>query len=163
MLSAHLFFSAAWYNERAKYHHSISGGIQMKKRFCVFLCLFLMTALCCVMASAETPVDPANVRLEDFTGNYICKTISFGKNIVPLQDGPYTLAINGDEAVINGIPELGTEPLKLLLEDDGLVFIPPEEEVRVFTLRFENADLLLLKFDAIPEAPVFRFEPEAGK
>lgn len=129
------------------------------RRF-AWLCVALFLALS-VSGSGHTAFaesDPAPTP-EDFAGEYSCTTISFGSNIVPLQEEPYTLTIDGDEAVITGISELGTDPKKLQFEDGELYWVPPEENVRVFTLRLQEEGLVTLTFDGIPEAPVFRFDP----
>ena len=118
---------------------------------------------------AEENVNTSNAddmtpTVKDFAGEYTCTTISFGKDIVPLQEDPYTLTIDGEEAVVVGINELGTEPLKLRFEKGELYWAPPEEDVRVFTLRLLEDGIVTLSFDTIPEAPVFRFDPiESGK
>ncbi|MBQ7519786.1 MAG: hypothetical protein IJU12_05660 [Clostridia bacterium] len=98
---------------------------------------------------------------EDFAGAYLCTTISFGKDVIlPLEgEGPYILRIDGYEALIDGFPELGTEPLPLEYAEGELYFQPPEENERVFTLRLLEDGVVTLTFDRIPEAPVFRFDP----
>ena len=93
-----------------------------------------------------------------FDGEYVCTTISFGDNIVPLDDGPYTLSIDGDTAVIVGIEELGTDTKTLEKEDGTMYWIAPDG-ARVFTLRLLEDGTVTLTFDTIPEAPVFRFDP----
>ena len=100
---------------------------------------------------------------EDFAGEYTCTTISFGDDVLPLQEEPYMLTIDGDEAVVVGINELGTDPLKLQFEDGELYWVPPEEDTRVFTLRLLEDGVVTLSFDTIPEAPVFRFDPVKSK
>ena len=78
--------------------------------------------------SQSDSMDPVPV-LEDFAGEYTCTTISFGEDVVPLQEEEsYTLTIDKDEAVIVGFKELGTDPIKLQFEDGELFFMPPEEE-----------------------------------
>ena len=64
---------------------------------------------------------------EDFAGAYLCTTISFGKDVIlPLEgEGPYILRIDGYEALIDGFPELGTEPLPLEYAEGELYFQPP--------------------------------------
>ena len=133
------------------------------KRITASLCAALLLALllsCNSLTFAESSDSSAFIpQLEDFAGEYTCSTISFGDNVVPLGEGaPYTLTITGDEAVVVGIQELGTDPLKLSFENGELFWIPPEEDVRVFTLRRQEDGLVTLTFDQIPEAPVFRFE-----
>ncbi len=133
----------------------------MKKAITALLCaaLLLVAAVCPGLAESSAP--DAFVPLpEDFAGEYTCSTIAFGENVVPLDaEAPYTLSITEEEAVFSGIAELGTEPLKLCFEDGEFYWIPPEEDVRVFTLRLQEDGLVTLTFDQIPEAPVFRFEP----
>lgn len=96
---------------------------------------------------------------EDFTGEYTCTTIMFGKDTVPLQEEPYTLTIDGNEAVIVGISELGADPLTLQFDEGEMFWVPPGEGQRVFTLRLTDGGAVTLRFDAIPEAPVFVFDP----
>lgn len=134
----------------------------MKKTISALLCaVLLLTTVMAVGSLAESSEATSYVpQLEDFAGEYTCSTISFGDNIVPLdEETPYTLTITGDEAVVVGIQELGTDPLKLYFENGELYWIPPEEDVRVLTLRRQEDGLVTLTFDQIPEAPVFRFEP----
>ncbi len=134
----------------------------MKKTISALLCaVLLLTSVMAVGSLAESSEAAAYVpQLEDFAGEYTCSTISFGDNVVPLgEETPYTLTITGDEAVVVGIQELGTDPLKLFFENGELYWIPPEEDVRVLTLRRQEDGLVTLTFDQIPEAPVFRFEP----
>ncbi len=76
-----------------------------------------------------------------------------------MQEDPYTLTIDGDEAVVVGLSELGTDPLKLQFENGELYWVPPEKDVRVFTLRLLEDGTVTLSFDTIPEAPVFHFDP----
>lgn len=138
-------------------------------RFCIVLLIMIFVycsgqAVFAASASSSVSIDAEPV-LEDFEGEYTCTTISFGENIVPLdEEEPYTLTIKGEEAVVTGLDELGKDPLKLQFEDGELFFIPPEEEERILTLRLQEDGLVTLTFDKIPEAPVFRFEPaEDGK
>ena len=126
-------------------------------------------------ASADMPANVAEEKVsqptatdmtptaEDFAGEYSCTTIAFGKNIVPLDEDPYTLTIDGEEAVVVGIKELGTDPLKLQYDDGELYWVPLEENERVFTLRLLEDGVVTLTFDPIPEAPVFRFDPVEPK
>lgn len=126
------------------------------------LCAVLMLAvlLCCGRQQAFATETPAFVPTpEDFAGEYACSTISFGELVVPLEEEPYTLSIDGDKATIIGIKELGTDPLPLSFAEGELYFMPPEEDERVFTLRLQEDGLVTLRFDRIPEAPVFRFDP----
>ena len=134
----------------------------MKKTIPALLCIALLFTMIMVYGSlAESSDATAFIpQLEDFAGEYTCSTIAFGDNVVPLDEKtPYTLTITEDEAVIIGIKELGTDPLKLCFENGELYWIPPKEDVRVFTLRLQEDGLVTLTFDTIPEAPVFRFEP----
>ena len=165
-----------------KKHIAIQIWEEMKmtrnKRAVSWLCIvFLLAAIMGVgkreafAASADTPANGAGEKVnqsaavdmaptpEDFAGEYTCTTISFGNNIVPLDEDPYTLTIDGEEAVVVGLNELGTDPLKLQYEDGELYWIPPEESERVFTLRLQEDGVVTLTFDPIPEAPVFRFDP----
>ncbi len=134
----------------------------MEKRKPAFLCAALLLAVFAVFGGLAEAADAAASvpRPEDYAGEYTCTTISFGDHTVPLdEETPYTLAIAGDEAVITGIKELGTDPLKLSFEGGEFFWIPPEEDARVFTLRLQEEGLVTLTLDGIPEAPVFRFDP----
>ena len=152
------------------------------RRAVSWLCIvFLLAAIMGVgkreafAASADTPANGAGEKVsqptatdmtptaEDFAGEYSCTTIAFGNNIVPLGEDPYTLTIDGEEAVVVGIKELGTDPLKLQYDDGELYWVPPEESERVFTLRLLEDGVVTLTFDLIPEAPVFRFDPVEPK
>ena len=130
----------------------------------LLLCAVLLVLLTAwnVQGFAETaaPVPQA----EDFAGAYLCTTISFGEDVIlPLEgDGPCILKIEGYEALIDGIPELGTEPLPLQYADGELYFQPADEDERVFTLRLLEDGMVTLIFDRIPEAPTFRFDPVGG-
>ena len=112
----------------------------------------------------EAPVflfAPGHV-LEDFAGAYTCTGLSFGENIVPLsEDESYTLTIEGDEAVITGMEELGADPKTLIFENGKLSWTPPEEEQPVFILDMEEDGIVTLTFTINPEIPVFRFTPDA--
>lgn len=134
----------------------------MKKTMSALLCaVLLLIPLMAAGPLAESAEAPADVpQAEDFAGEYTCSTLGFGDNVVPLDEKePYRLSIAGDEAVVNGIEQLGTDPLKLSFENGELYWIPDGEEVRVFTLRRLEDGLVTMTFDQIPEAPVFRFEP----
>ena len=130
----------------------------------LLLCAVLLVLLTAwnVQGFAE-PAAPVP-QAEDFAGAYLCTTISFGENVIlPLEgDGPCILKIDGYEALIDGIPELGTEPLPLQYAEGELYFQPAEEDERVFTLRLLEDGTVTLTFDRIPEAPVFRFDPVGG-
>ena len=133
----------------------------MKRKMTALLCAVLFLAVPALCGSLAESSDTAGdlPQMEDYAGEYTCSTISFGDQVVPLgEEVPYTLTISGDEAVIVGITELGTDPLKLFFENGEMYWIPPEEDVRVFTLRLQEDGLVTLTFDTIPEAPVFRFE-----
>lgn len=129
----------------------------------LLLCSMLLLALLLAwnaLGAAESAAAPVP-QPEDFAGAYLCTTISFGEDVIlPLEgEGPYILKIDGYEALIDGIPELGTEPLPLQYAEGELYFQPAEEDERVFTLRLLEDGTVTLTFDRIPEAPVFRFDP----
>lgn len=147
------------------------------KRIAAWLCAVLLLAAvmgfgnpAALATSAEAQNNGADgsandswPSLEDFAGEYTCTTIMFGSNVMPLQEEPYTLSINGDEAAIVGFEELGSDPLKLQFEDGEMYFAPPEEDERVYTLRLQDDGVVTLTFDRIPEAPIFRFDPVESK
>ena len=130
----------------------------------LLLCAVLLVLLTAwnVQGFAETAAP--GPQAEDFAGAYLCTTISFGEDVIlPLEgDGPCILKIEGYEALIDGIPELGTEPLPLQYADGELYFQPADEDERVFTLRLLEDGMVTLIFDRIPEAPTFRFDPVGG-
>lgn len=136
--------------------------MKKNKNWITALCaVFLLTALLCCGRQVAFATDAPDFvpELEDYIGEYTCTTISFGELVVPLEEDPYTLSIDGEEATIDGFNELGTDPLPLIFEDGELFFMPPDEDERVFTLRLLEDGLVTLSFDRIPEAPVFRFDP----
>ena len=131
--------------------------------FAVLSCLMSQVAFAAAADPAPETSDEAarTPKLEDFAGEYICTGLAFDDNIVPLgEDESYTLKIEGDEAVITGMEELGTDPKELVFEDGEMTWTPPEEEEPVFILALEEDGIVTLTFAMIPEAPVFRFAPD---
>ena len=133
----------------------------MRKLISVFVCLVMLFALAAALAEAAEEAAP---QLEDFAGEYIGKFISFGDNIIPLDEGEYyTLKIEGDEAeisegIVTGTNGPGTMTIKLVFEEGTLCWQPEGSDVKVCVLRLLEDGTLTITFEVNPNIPVFRFE-----
>ncbi len=138
------------------------------KRITASLCAALLLALllaCNSLTFAESSDSSAFIpQLEDFAGEYIGKFISFGENMIPLDEKEYyTLIIEGDEAIISegivtGTNGSDTMTIKLVYENGELYWQPDDSDVKVFTLRMLEDRTLTITFEVNPDIPVFHFE-----
>ena len=146
----------------------------MKKKLMAVLCSVLLLAVSAGysgLACAESSDAAASVpQPEDFAGEYIGKFISFGENMIPLEEKDYyTLTIEGDEAIISegivtGENGPGTMTVQLTYEDGELYWQPEDSDVRVFALAMTEEGAITITFTVNPDIPVFHFEPaEAAK
>lgn len=138
------------------------------KRIAALVCAVLLLALllaCDSLAFAEAAETPVSIlQLEDFAGEYIGKFISFGENMIPLDEKDYyTLTIEGDEAIISegivtGTNGSDTMTIKLVYENGELYWQPDDSDVKVFTLRMLEDGTVTITFEVNPDIPVFHFE-----
>lgn len=138
------------------------------KRMTALLCAALLPALllaCNGLSFAESRDAPAFIpQLEDFAGEYIGKFISFGENMIPLEEKDYyALIIEGDEAIISegivtGTNGPDTMTIKLVYEDGVLYWQPEGSDVKVFTLRKLEDGTVTITFEVNQDIPVFHFE-----
>ena len=138
------------------------------KRIAALVCAVLLLALllaCDSLAFAEAAETPVSIpQLEDFAGEYIGKFISFGENMIPLDEKDYyTLTIEGDEAIISegivtGTNGPDTMTIKLVYENGELYWQPDDSDVKVFTLRMLEDGTVTITFEVNPDIPVFHFE-----
>ncbi len=132
----------------------------------LFAALLLALLLACnSLTFAESSDSSAFIpQLEDFAGEYIGKFISFGENMIPLDEKEYyTLIIEGDEAIISegivtGTNGSDTMTIKLVYENGELYWQPDDSDVKVFTLRMLEDRTLTITFEVNPDIPVFHFE-----